>query len=144
MRPTPLLPGSVPFPGGVELGELWEIPAGLIEESERTPEGILACVVRETLEEIGFRIPTSAVRPLGGPVFPSAGVIGECIYLFEAEVDPDTQEHPEGDGPLEHGARVIQVPLSEALGWCDNGLLPDMKTELALRRLALVTRESRS
>jgi ADP-ribose pyrophosphatase len=125
-----------PFPDGVERGELWEIPAGLVEKDERTPEGLVGCAVRETEEEVGLRIAPESVRTLGGPFFPSAGVVGECIYVFEAEVDGDAPRDAEGDGPLERGARVIDVPLAQALSWCDRGLLPDGKTELALRRLS--------
>ena len=136
MRPDPLI-GEVPE--GAAQGELWEIPAGLVEAGERTLEGLVACVVRETEEEVGLVIEAAAVHPLGGVLFPSAGVIGECIHMFHAEVDPAGRpETPPGDGPLEQGARVVEIPLDEALAWCDAGLLPDGKTELGLRRLARV------
>lgn len=129
-----------PLPEGVERGELWEIPAGLVEQGERTAAGLVACAVRETEEEVGLIIAPESVRPLGGPFFPSAGMVGECVYLFECELfGEDTREGPRvavGDGPLEKGARVVEVPLSLALAWCDRGALPDAKTELSLRRLA--------
>jgi ADP-ribose pyrophosphatase len=121
---------------GVERGELWEIPAGLVEKDERNPEGIVMCAVRETQEEVALTIKKEHVRALGGPVFPSAGIIGECIFLFEAEVSADKRPEPVGDGALEKHAKVIEVPLSVALDWCDRGLLPDSKTELAIRRFA--------
>ncbi|MBI2391629.1 MAG: NUDIX hydrolase [Deltaproteobacteria bacterium] len=124
------------YPDGVSRGELWEIPAGLVEQHERDRAGLVACAVRETEEEVGLHIRVEDVRPLGGAFFPSAGVVGECVFLFEAEVDPRERPRPEGDGPLEKGASVVEVPLSTALAWCDRGALPDAKTELALRRLA--------
>lgn len=124
-----------PFPDGVDRGELWEIPAGLVEKDERNPQGLVACCVRETEEEVGLTIAPESVRPLGGPFFPSAGIVGECVFLYEAEIDGDAPRHAEGDGPLEKGARVVDVPLSLALAWCDSGALPDGKTEIALRRL---------
>ncbi len=131
-----LIEGAVPYPDGARSGELWEIPAGLVEPAERDARGLVACAVRETEEEVGLTIEPSSVRPLGGPMFPSSGIIGECVFLFEAEVDARERPEPEGDGPLEKGARVIEVPFEQALAWCDAGLLPDAKTELALRRLA--------
>ncbi len=99
--------------------------------AEKTAEGLVACVVRETEEEVGLVIAPETVHPLGGVLFPTAGMIGECIYLFEAEIDrrrrPAT---PYGDGPLEKGARILEVSLEDALDWCDRGLLPDVKTEI--------------
>jgi ADP-ribose pyrophosphatase len=130
-----LLAAAADLPGASD-GSLWEIPAGLVERDERTPEGLVGCVVRETREEVGLSIEPAQVRALGGPIFPSAGIIGECVFLFEAEVDPSGREAPEGDGPLEAGAEILEVPLATALAWCDAGLLPDAKTEIAIRRLS--------
>ncbi len=121
---------------GVERGELWEIPAGLVEKDERNAEGLVMCAVRETEEEVALTIAKEDVRPLGGAFYPSAGIVGECVFLFEAEVSADTRPEPVGDGALERNAKVIEVPLSRALDWCDRGLLPDSKTELAIRRFA--------
>ncbi len=134
LRDDLIAPGD--FPDGVDRGELWEIPAGLVEQGERNPAGLVACAVRETEEEVGLVIAPDTVRRLGGPFFPSAGIVGECVYLFEAEIDGDAPRDAVGDGPLEKGARVIDVSLGLALAWCDRGALPDGKTELALRRLA--------
>ena len=121
---------------GVDRGELWEIVAGLVEKDERNAEGLVLCAVRETEEEVALKITREDVRPLGGPFFPSAGIVGECIFLFEAEVDVTNRREPVGDGALEKHAKVIEVPLSRALDWCNRGLLPDSKTELAIRRFA--------
>jgi ADP-ribose pyrophosphatase len=131
-----LLEGPVPYPDGVARGELWEIPAGLVEKDERNAKGLIECAVRETEEEVGLVIRAEDVRPLGGAMLPSSGIIGECVFLFECEVPPGRHAVPEGDGPPEKTARVIAVPLDLALDWCDDGLLPDAKTELALRRFA--------
>lgn len=137
MRPDPLVPPAVGLPAGAAQGELWEIPAGLVEADERTPTGLVACVVRETEEEVGLVIGAGAVAPLGGVLFPTAGVIGECIHLFHAEVDPSGRPPVvHGDGPLEKGAQILEIPLTTALDWCDRGQLPDVKTEIGLRRLA--------
>ncbi|GAC1351531.1 MAG: hypothetical protein NVSMB1_05460 [Polyangiales bacterium] len=133
------------FPEGAIHGDLWEIPAGLIEEAERSPQGLYACAIRETAEEVGLQVTAANLHRLGGPIFPSAGIIAEVIYLFECEVDPESRRAPEGDGsPLERDAKIIEVPLAHALRWCDDGLLPDAKTELSVRRLAaLLQRQQR-
>jgi ADP-ribose pyrophosphatase len=123
-------------PDGVTRGELWEIPAGLVEKDERTEDGLKLCCVRETEEEVALKITKDQVKPLGGACFPSAGIVGECVFLFEAVVDASKRPEPVGDGALEKNAKVIEVPLKTALEWCDRGLLPDSKTELALRRFA--------
>lgn len=135
LRPEPLI-DAARFPPGAAEGQLWEVVAGLVEKDERTPDGLVLCATRETHEEIGMKVEARDVRTLGGPIFPSAGIIGECIYLFECEVDPTTRRTAEGDGPLERGARIVEVPLHDALAWCEAGLLPDAKTELSLRRLS--------
>lgn len=136
LRKDPLLTGPIPFPHGAREGVLWEIVAGLVEADERSIEGFARCAARELAEELGVHLPAEAMRPLGGAVFPSAGIVGECIYFYEAEIDPATRGAPEGDGsPLEHAAAIEEVLLHDALAWCDAGQLPDAKTELALRRL---------
>ena len=42
-----------PIPERESLGNLWELPAGLVEVEERSPEGVRACARRELLEELG-------------------------------------------------------------------------------------------
>jgi ADP-ribose pyrophosphatase len=140
MRRERFIDGAPPLPHAATKGVLWEIVAGLVERDERSPEGLVRCAVRETEEEIGVVVDAKHVRPLGGPMFPSAGVVGELIYFFECEIDFSTRREPGGDGsPLERNARFADVPLDRALGWCDEGLLPDAKTEIALRRFAART-----
>ncbi len=137
LRPTPLIEGPIAFPVGASAGCLWEVVAGLVEPDERTNEGLFACAMRETEEEVGLAVPRAAMWPLGGAIFPTAGVIGEAIYFFHCEVDFETRVPPAGDGsPLEEHAAIITPTLDEALGWLDGGALADAKTEIALRRLA--------
>ncbi|MGZ3450604.1 MAG: NUDIX hydrolase, partial [Polyangiales bacterium] len=135
LRPQPLVEAGIPYPPGARQGELWEVPAGLIEKDETGREGLINCVVRETKEEVGIDLDRARVKELGGVLFPSSGIIGEAVFLFEAEIDPPTALEPEGDGPLEKGAKLALIPFDRALDWCDRGLLPDGKTELSLRRL---------
>ena len=135
------LRSSLRPPVGLRSGEsptsavLWELPAGLIEPGENAR----AAAARELVEELGFVVPESALAELGPSGFPAPGCIGEVHHFFHVEVDPASRTHPEGDGsPVEAGALVIAVPLTDALLACRRGELRDEKTELALRRLAEV------
>lgn len=114
----------------------WEVPAGLVEADEETPEGIVRCARRELAEEIGFDMPLDAFHALGPSVFPCPGVIAERHYYFHVEVDPERRSEPSLDGSaLEAGGAVVAVPLGEAMRKVQEGVLADSKTELALRRL---------
>jgi ADP-ribose pyrophosphatase len=112
---------------------LWELPAGLIEPGEEPA----AAAARELEEELGFSEKPGSMELLGPWAFPAPGFIGEVHWYFHVEVDPKTRKEPAGDGsPLENGARIVSVPLEEALAACQAGEIRDAKTELALRRLA--------
>jgi ADP-ribose pyrophosphatase len=126
-----------PVPEKDSLGELWEVPAGLVEEDERTPEGVRGCAARELFEETGFEVDVAKVAELGPSTFPSPGMIGERHFFFHVEVDPAAQKPaPEDGSVLERGAALAHVSLSDALAACRAGEVEDAKTELALRRLA--------
>ncbi|GAC1539832.1 MAG: hypothetical protein NVS3B10_04540 [Polyangiales bacterium] len=136
LRPDPIIDTPTALSVDARAGELWEIPAGLVEADERSAEGLVAGAIRETAEEIGLTVEPAAMRPLGGPIFPSAGIVGELIYFFACAGDRATRREPGGDGsPLERDAKILEVPLARALSWCAEGLLPDAKTELGLLRL---------
>lgn len=114
-------------------GSLWELPAGLVEPEE-SPR---AAAARELDEELGFHVEETAMQELGGFTFPAPGFVGEMHFFFHVRVDPASRREPEGDGsPLEHDARILPVPLDDALAACRDGGIRDAKTELALRRLA--------
>lgn len=132
-----------PVPEKPTLGEIWEVPAGLVEEDERSPEGLKSSAARELMEEAGFDVQVSAVKALGPSVFPTPGLIGERHFFFHVEVDPRTRVTPPEDGStLEQQASVIDVSLRDALAACRAGEVEDSKTELALRRLAEMVGES--
>jgi ADP-ribose pyrophosphatase len=119
------------------LGHLWEVPAGLVEPSERSPEGLLNAAAREIEEELGFDVSPAALRPLGPGMFSAPGMCAERIFPFEVEVDPASRHTPSEDGsPLERSAVIVAVRLSEALQACARGEIEDTKTELSLRRIA--------
>lgn len=119
------------------LGALWELPAGLVEADEQSPEGLRRCAARELLEEVGFAVAPDALRELGPSGFPAPGVIAERHFFFHVEIDPAQIQVPTEDGsPLEQHALVTAVDLEHALALTRSGALEDEKTELALRRLA--------
>ena len=126
-----------PHPDGDPAGSLWELPAGLVESSERSPSGLRDCAAREVLEELGFQADPEALFELGPSTFPAPGICAERHYYFSLEVDPTGRGEPGLDGSaLERGGAVIDVSLSQALDWCRAGAILDAKTELGLRRLA--------
>jgi ADP-ribose pyrophosphatase len=126
-----------PFPEPPTLGALWELPAGLVEEDERTPEGLKRCAARELVEELGFLVAPDALVPLGPSAFPAPGLIGERHFYFHVEVDPKARRAPTEDGSaLERDAAIAPIAVDDALDLARRGGLEDAKTELALRRLA--------
>jgi ADP-ribose pyrophosphatase len=139
VRP-PLLTRSTemrPVPEKETLGSLWELPAGLVEEDERSPEGLQRCAARELLEEVGFEVAEVALLQLGPSSFPAPGFIGERHFFFHVEVTGLSRATPTEDGSaLERHALVVPIPLREALALTRSGEIEDEKTELALRRLA--------
>jgi len=117
-------------------GNLWELPAGLIENEENTYDGVKKAAARETLEEIGFDVNANNFSWLGKRSFPSVGLSGERLFFLSADVTNMKRVEPCLDGsPFESHGEVIAIPLSDAIKAIDNGYLVDMKTEVGLRRL---------
>jgi ADP-ribose pyrophosphatase len=118
-------------------GSLWELPAGLIEEGEQTPDGVREAGRRELAEELGFEVPAAALVALGPSSLPAAGFIAQRDFFVSVEVRPETRGEPSLDGSaLERFGRVLALPLARALDLCRSGGIQDAKTELGLRRLA--------
>jgi ADP-ribose pyrophosphatase len=138
--PVALRPLAVrPLPERETLGALWELPAGLVEVEERSPEGLRRCAARELLEEVGAGVDPGALAELGPSTFPAPGMVGERHFFFHVEVDPAKITTPTEDGSaLERGAVIVAIPVDEAIELCRRGEIEDGKTELALRRLAEV------
>ncbi len=114
-------------------GNLWELPAGLVEVGEDPA----ATAARELGEELGFLSGAESMQPLGEWTFPSPGVIGERHIFYAVEVDPHTRSTPTEDGSaLERAAAILALPVVDAIQHCRSGTIRDAKTELALRRLA--------
>jgi ADP-ribose pyrophosphatase len=130
-------PNRDPRPFPERGGGLWELPAGLVEVAEQTPQGLYESARRELREEVGFDVPVKSLRELGPSTYPAPGVIAERHFYFEVVVDPVEQAEPGLDGSaLEKFGIVWCLPLLSALELCRRGEIEDAKTELALRRLA--------
>ena len=126
-------------------GQLWELPAGLVEPEETGGQGVVKAARRELEEELGFRCALSDFRTLGSPTLPCPGALSERQYFFSVLVDPTQRGTPTLDGSaLERFGRIIAVPMEAALRRCTAGLLADAKTELGLRRLCEGLRNSRA
>jgi len=130
-------PGRSPHPErDPPLGLMWELPAGLVEPSEQSPEGLVHAARRELHEELGFEVGAGAFSELGASVFPVPAMIAERLYFFEVTVEPSQRAEPVLDGSaLERFGEVVAVPVTEVLEQCRTGTLVDSKTELAVRRL---------
>jgi ADP-ribose pyrophosphatase len=143
IRPPLLLRQAVPLPQPDDgpVFSLLEMPAGLIEDADIGPKGLLARASAEALEETGYTLAPERFSVLGSAPFVSAGVIPERMFFVQAVVsDVADRVFPEGDGSAaEEGADIVWVGLDAALKMCDNGTIVDMKTELGIRRLASLT-----
>ena len=136
--PLAFRPGyTLPIPEPEPVAVLWEIPAGLVEAGEHGVEGLRACAARETLEEVGLALEPDAFGALGPAASLSPGVIGEKIHFLFAQVDPAARGVPTEDGsPVEARAEVRFVPIGDALAAVRDGRIADLKTEVAVRRIA--------
>ncbi len=116
----------------------WEVPAGLCEPGEQGEEGLRMRASIEAHEEVGFQIPATRFFLLGSATSLSPGLIAEKLHFVYAEVlSTDLRELPAGDGhAVEEGSESVFLPLDEAIRSIDEGMIHDMKTEVALFRLA--------
>ncbi|HWO24206.1 MAG TPA: hypothetical protein VNO30_35930 [Kofleriaceae bacterium] len=129
-------PAAAPLPEPPPSLFMTELVAGIIEVGDRGEAGLRVRAAHEVAEEAGFTVEPSAVVLLGAGSYPSPGSMIEKFYFVAAEVDPAAQEPLAGDGsPMEEGARTRWLSLDDALAACTRGDIPDLKTELGLRRL---------
>ena len=120
-----------------EIGNFFELPAGLVDDVEKGFGGLRVAAARELYEETGFICNISDLNLLGPRYFSSPGMSAERIWFFEVEVNPLEQCAPINDNsPLEMGADVIAVKLSEALQAIENEEILDAKTQMGIMRLA--------
>ena len=129
-------PARAPLPEPAPQMFLSELVAGIIELDDTGEAGLRLRAAHEVAEEAGFTVEPAAVVLLGAGSYPSPGAMVEKFYFTAVEVDPATQQALQGDGsPMEEGARTRWLALDAAIAACVRGELPDLKTELGLRRL---------
>jgi ADP-ribose pyrophosphatase len=119
----------------------WEVPAGLLEAGERGEAGLFQRASAEALEEVGYTLAPERFSLLGPPASLSPGLMAEKLHFAHAELrDDDLRSPATGDGhAVEEGSVSVFVRLADALQAVDTGLVHDVKTEIALRRLARLT-----
>ncbi|MCA9001214.1 MAG: NUDIX hydrolase [Planctomycetes bacterium] len=117
---------------------LLEVVAGMVEASD--PAGLPGMQRRaaaEALEEAGANVPEEHFQMLGGETFASPGTGDEKLYFTGAPTDIAAAQGGDGDGSImEEYGQIVRLELGEALRRTRTGEIPDMKTEVALMRLA--------
>jgi ADP-ribose pyrophosphatase len=114
-----------------------EAVAGVLEEEDQGLDGLRRRVSAELHEEVGLEVDPQTVFSLGPSALLSPGIMAERIYFCAVEACLEKKGNAVGDGTaLEEGGQGIIYALREALALCRAGELQDVKTELALRRLA--------
>ncbi|MEM9379774.1 MAG: NUDIX hydrolase [Planctomycetota bacterium] len=129
---------SFVHPDPREYLSILEVVAGLVEASDEPgPAGLRHRAAAEAREEAGLDVRESSLAPLGGETFASPGTTDEKIYFCAAEADLEDRGEAVGDGStMEEWSRVHLLDLRDAIEMCRDGRIPDMKTEVALLRLA--------
>lgn len=107
-------------------GWLVEALAGSIEEGE-TAE---ACIRREIMEEVGYRI--GRIEPIAC-FYLSPGGTSERIFLFYAPVSSEMLENPSATGVAgaQEDVKRIEVPRAQFIRDCLAGSYEDAKTLIA-------------
>ena len=127
---VPLIDGDVVFISQhrVAVGEeLLEIPAGKCDEPGETPE---ITARRECEEEVGFR---PEKLTLLTSFYTTPGFTDEIIWLYLAEELVPVPTRPVGFE--EEQARVVRLPIDEALRRVREGDIRDAKTMIGLLAL---------
>ncbi|MFT4648400.1 MAG: ADP-ribose pyrophosphatase [Glaciecola sp.] len=144
LREAPRVPiylrkdSSFVHPDPREYLTILEVVAGMVEPTD--PPGLPGMQKRaaaEADEEAGAKVPASHFQMLGGETFASPGTGDEKLYFTVASTELKHASGGEGDGSvMEEWGQIIKLELSEALRRTRTGEIPDMKTEVALTRLA--------
>ncbi|MEZ6004064.1 MAG: NUDIX hydrolase [Planctomycetota bacterium] len=117
---------------------LLEPVAGMVEAGDAPGQaGLAHRAAVEAREEAGLVVAESDFEPMGGETFASPGTGDEKLYFQAAEAPLARAGGGDGDGSImEEWGRMHVLPLREAIERARNGGIPDMKTEVALLRLA--------
>ncbi|GAA4935111.1 GDP-mannose pyrophosphatase NudK [Algibacter agarivorans] len=109
-----------------EDGLLVEIAAGMLDKDN--PE---ACIIRETEEEVGYRL-ESVKKVYEG--YSSPGVMTEKMHFFIGEYTDDMKVND--GGGLESEAEdieVLEMPFEKAVAMLNNGEIVDTRTIVLLQ-----------
>lgn len=111
---------------------LWEVCAGTIED-----EGPEACIEREAVEELGYRLHE---LKLAATMYGSPGSLSERVFCYTSAYT-EADKVSEGGGASDEGEdiEVIELPISKALDLLEAGEIRDAKTILLLQHLQLKT-----
>ena len=121
-----------------EYTELLEVVAGMVEPGDGAgADGMQRRAAVEAREEAGCEIEPDAFRVLGEGLFASPGTSDERVYYAAGAGDLGDLRPASGDGSvMEECAELVVCELRSAIAACRSGEIPDMKTEVALLRLA--------
>jgi ADP-ribose pyrophosphatase len=121
-----------------EYRSLLEVVAGIVEAGDGAGDaGLRRRAALEAEEEAGYRPATEGIAVIGGETFASPGTSDEKIFYCATPVRLAERSDATGDGSvMEECAEVVERELGAAIEACRTGEIPDMKTEIALLRLA--------
>ncbi|GAA3606436.1 NUDIX domain-containing protein [Flavivirga amylovorans] len=109
-----------------EDGFLVEIAAGMLDKDN--PE---ACVIRETEEEVGYRL-KDVKKVYEG--YSSPGVMTEKMHFFIGEYTDDMKVSDGGGLDSEHeDIDVLEIPFKEAVNMLNTGEIVDTRTIVLLQ-----------
>ncbi len=125
-----------PDPG--EYLSILEVVAGIVEPDDPPGlEGLRQRGVAEAREEAGVELDPEELEALGGETFASPGITDEKLYFVAGEIDLEEASGGTGDGSaMEEWSVLHRFDLADAIRACRSGAIPDMKSEVALLRLA--------
>ena len=107
-------------------GFLVEICAGMLDKDN--PE---ACIIRETEEEVGYRI--KEVKKVY-EAYSSPGVMTEKMHFFIGEYTDDMKVNGGGGLDSEHeDIEVLEMPFTKAVNMLNNGEIHDTRTVVLLQ-----------
>ena len=121
-----------------EYATLLEVVAGMVEPGDGArARGLEHRAAVEAREEAGVNANVEDFAGLGGETFASPGTSDEKVYYCVGAVRIGERGEASGDGSvMEESGRAVVRELVEAIEACRRGEIPDMKTEIALLRLA--------